>query len=48
MDILIVIPVVALVIYAIVKNCRASASLAIAGIVLLSAAALMGIKDILP
>ncbi|WP_422449972.1 C4-dicarboxylate transporter DcuC [Endozoicomonas sp. ALB091] len=48
MDILIVIPVVALVIYAIVKNYSASASLAIAGIVLLSAAALMGIKDILP
>lgn len=48
MDILIVIPVVALVIYAIVKNYSASASLAIAGIVLLSAAALMGVKDILP
>ena len=48
MDILIVVPVVALVIYAIVKNFSASASLAIAGMVMLGAAALMGIKDILP
>ncbi len=47
-DFLIVIPVVALVIYAIVKNYSASASLAIAGLVLLSAAALMGEQSILP
>ena len=48
MDILIVIPVVALVVYSIVKNFSASATLAIAGMVLLSSAAILGITDILP
>lgn len=48
MDILIVIPVVALVIYGIVKNFSAAATLAIAGMILLSAAHMMGISDILP
>ncbi|WP_252178244.1 C4-dicarboxylate transporter DcuC [Endozoicomonas sp. 4G] len=48
MDILIVIPVVALVVYGIVKNFSASATLAIAGMVLLGAAAWLGISDILP
>lgn len=48
MDILIVIPVVAMVIYGIVKNYSASTTLAVAGMVLLSAAALLGISDILP
>ena len=48
MDILIVLPVVALVIYGIVKNFSASATLAIAGMVLLSAAYQLGISDILP
>ncbi|KEQ14101.1 C4-dicarboxylate transporter DcuC [Endozoicomonas numazuensis] len=48
MDILIVIPVVALVVYGIVKNFSASATLAIAGMVLLSAATFLGISDILP
>ncbi|MCW7553115.1 C4-dicarboxylate transporter DcuC [Endozoicomonas gorgoniicola] len=48
MDILIVIPVVALVVYGIVKNFSAAATLAVAGMVLLSAAHLLGITDILP
>ena len=42
------IPVVALVIYGIVKNFSAAATLAVAGMVLLSAAHLLGIADILP
>ncbi|MET4694245.1 C4-dicarboxylate transporter DcuC [Endozoicomonas lisbonensis] len=48
MDILIVIPVVALVVYGIVKNFSAAATLAVAGMVLLSAAHVLGISDILP
>ena len=48
MDILVVIPIVALVVYGIIKNYSASATLAIAGMVLLIAAAFMGVSDILP
>ncbi len=48
MDFLIVIPIVALVVYGIVKNYSASATLAIAGMALLVAAAFMGVSDILP
>ena len=48
MEILIVLPIVALVVYGIVKNYSAASTLAIAGMVLLIAAMLMGVKDILP